>query len=98
MCDMSHVMCPMSRVTLTNLLTFLNKVVKLVGGGSVINGAYLFSSIFFQHFLYLFRLRLLKEESHFYLILSLTIVAVIDKAIYMHLAAAIGTANETSLA
>ena len=35
----------------------------------------------------------------FSLVLSpLSIVAVIDKAIYMHLAAAIGTANETSLA
>ena len=35
----SHVMCHVSHVTFF-LLFFLDKVVKLIGGGSVINGAY----------------------------------------------------------
>ena len=42
---MSHVMCHVSHVTFFFFLSFfillfLDKVVKLVGGGSVINGAY----------------------------------------------------------
>ena len=41
MCHMSRVTCYMSHVTCHFfLLLFLDKVVKLIGGGSVINGAY----------------------------------------------------------
>ena len=40
-CHVSHVMCHVSRVTCHNLFFFFSdKVLKLIGGGSVINGAY----------------------------------------------------------
>ena len=40
MCHVSHVTCHMSHVTIFFVCFFLHKVVKLIGGGSVINGAY----------------------------------------------------------
>ena len=39
MCHVSHVTCHMSHVTYIYFFFFFYKVVKLVGGGSVINGA-----------------------------------------------------------
>ena len=39
-CDVSHVMCHVSNVILFYLFYFFDKVVKLIFGGSVINGAY----------------------------------------------------------
>ena len=46
-CHVSHITCHMSHVTIFFFLFFSDKVVKLIGGGSVINGAYpvLFRSI-----------------------------------------------------
>ena len=38
-CHMSHVTCHMSCVTFYLFFLFFEKVVKLIGGGSVINGA-----------------------------------------------------------
>ena len=38
MCHMLRVMCQISQVTLNKIFFFVDKVVQLVGGGSVING------------------------------------------------------------
>ena len=55
-CHVSIVTCHMSHINLIFFFFFFDKVVKLIGGGSVINGAYP-SSLFYERRLYLLTFR-----------------------------------------
>ena len=72
-CHVSHVTCHVSRVTCHNFFSPSYKVVKLISGGSVINGAYPVQFFFdhLQKFLYLesnykntYWRKVMKKECH----------------------------------